>query len=136
EKFHVGTLTYTKIGSTSLFAWLLWGDFVWSIMEWAAPAILPPKLKSLGASNTLIGGVLITLPAILNMTIVPWVSFKSDRYRGRWGRRIPFIVWTMPFLTLCLILVGWSEDIGAWLHGWLPAAQQVAPSTLIILLIA
>jgi MFS family permease len=136
EKFHVGTLTYTKIGLTTLFAWLLWGDFVWSIMEWAAPAILPPKLKQLGASNTLISVIMITLPAILNMTVVPWVSFKSDRHRGKWGRRIPFIVWTMPFLTICLILVGWSEDIGPWLQNWLPAAKNIAPSTMIVILLA
>lgn len=25
--FRVGTLTYTKAGLFSLFAWLLWGDF-------------------------------------------------------------------------------------------------------------
>jgi MFS family permease len=44
------------------------------------------------------------------------VSFRSDRYRSKWGRRIPFIIFTLPFLTLFLVLLGFSEQIGAWVH--------------------
>jgi hypothetical protein len=49
--YHVGTLTYTKLGLAVLFAWILWGDFCLQIMEAVVPSILPLKLKSLGASN-------------------------------------------------------------------------------------
>jgi maltose/moltooligosaccharide transporter len=134
--FTVGTLSYTKAGLTALFAWLLWGDFVFTIMEAVVPTVLPLKLESLGASSTLMSVIMTTLPAILNMTVCPWVSFKSDRHRGRWGRRIPFIVWTMPFLTLTLMMLGWSEPIAVWLRHSIPAVQAMAPNTLIILMIA
>lgn len=134
-----GTLTYTKMGLAALFAWLLWGDLVFTIMETAAgsssQSVLPFKLKSLGASNMVMTLIMTVLPAALNMTICPWVSFKSDRHRGRWGRRIPFILWTAPFLTLSLILTGWSEEIAALLHGYIPLLKDVAPATLSVALI-
>ena len=98
KQYHCGALTYTKMGLTALFAWLLWGDFCFTLMEAVGPSVLPLKLKSLGCSNWLIGLVLTTVPNIFTMTVCPYVSVKSDRYRSRWGRRIPFIVWTMPFL--------------------------------------
>ncbi|MCE9615965.1 MAG: MFS transporter [Lentisphaerae bacterium] len=134
--FTAGTLVYTKLGLTALFAWLLWGEFCWTIMEAVVPSVLPFKLKALGASNTLMVVILNTLPSILNLTICPWVSFKSDRYRSRWGRRIPFILWTMPFLTISLILLGASEPIAAWIRDVVPAAQTVAPNTMAIIVIA
>ena len=37
--FRAGTLTYTKAALFSLFAWLLWGDFCFVLMEAAAPAV-------------------------------------------------------------------------------------------------
>ena len=133
--YTAGTLTYTKIGLTALFAWLLWGDFCFTIMNAVVPTVLPLKLKALGASNTMISVILSTLPSILNLTVCPWVSFKSDRHRSRFGRRIPFIVWTLPFLTIALIMLGWSEDISGWLRLAVPALQGFAPNTTAIFLI-
>jgi len=134
--YHCGTLTYTKLGLGALFAWLLWGDFCFQLMETVAPSVLPLKLKALGASNTLMSVIMTTLPGILNMTICPWVSFKSDRYRGRWGRRLPFILWTMPFLTLSLILLGWSEEIARAAQHVIPSLAAIAPATVTIGVIA
>ncbi|MFA5863930.1 MAG: hypothetical protein WC975_04500 [Phycisphaerae bacterium] len=114
--YHVGTLNYTMKGLIVLFAWMLWGDFCFSLMETVVPSILPIKLKALGAPNTIMALIMTTLPGILNTTICPWVSFWSDRYRSRWGRRIPFIITTLPFLTLFLVLLGFSEQIGTWVH--------------------
>jgi MFS family permease len=115
--FHVGTLTYTKAALFSLFAWLLWGDFCFILMETAAPAVLQVNLNEIGAPNWVIGLVLATIPGVLNMTVCPAASFWSDRFRSRWGRRIPFLfVATIP-LTLFLVLIGFSKQIGAMLHG-------------------
>jgi MFS family permease len=136
ETFHCGSILYTKMGLTALFAWLLWGDFCFTLFEGVVPSVLPLKLKALGASNTIMMFVMVTLPSILNMTVVPWISFKSDRYRSRWGRRLPFILWTMPFVTVSLILLGYSESIAVALRGWIPILQAVAPNTLIIGMIA
>ena len=111
NKRTVGTLTYTKLGLVVLFAWLLWGDFCFTIMEKVLGALLPIQLKSIGADNKMLALMVVILPNILGLSVGPAVSYKSDRYRSRWGRRIPFIVWTMPFLCMFLAGIGFTEDI-------------------------
>ncbi len=136
KTYHCGTLTYTKIGLFVLFAWLLWGDFCFTMMDAVVPSILPLKLKSLGCSNWLMGLILTTAPGILNMTVCPYVSFKSDRYRSKWGRRIPFIIWTMPFLCGSLALMGLGDDICGMLQRNSEFLRNFAPATITIALIA
>ena len=136
KTYHCGTLTYTKIGLFVLFAWLLWGDFCFTMMDAVVPSILPLKLKSLGCSNWLMGLILTTAPGILNMTVCPYVSFKSDRYRSKWGRRIPFIIWTMPFLCGSLALMGLGGDICGMLQRNSEFLRSFAPATITIALIA
>ena len=38
QLYHCGPLTYTKLGLVMLFAWLLWGDFCFTLMEDGRPA--------------------------------------------------------------------------------------------------
>ena len=115
--YRCGTISYTKRGLIALFAWMLWGDFCFTLMETVVPSILPLKLRSLDSPNMIIGFIMTTLPGIFNIGITPWLSFKSDRHRGPMGRRIPFILYTAPFLTLSLLLIGFSDSIGKWTHG-------------------
>jgi MFS family permease len=136
KEFRAGSLIYSKKGLFILFAWMLWGDFCFTLMEAVVPSILPLKLRSLGSANVLIGFVMTTLPGIFNFTITPWLSFKSDRHRSRWGRRRPFILMTMPFLTLSLIFIGFSHEIGAWAHAHLLSGSTVSQATVIIVLLA
>ena len=136
KTYHCGTLTYTKVGLFVLFAWLLWGDFCFTMMEAVVPSILPLKLKDLGCSNWLMGLILTTAPGILNMTVCPYVSFKSDRYRSKWGRRIPFIIWTMPFLCASLALMGMGDDLCGMLQRNSEFLRSFAPATITIVLIA
>ncbi|MEI6339222.1 MAG: MFS transporter [Verrucomicrobiota bacterium] len=136
KQYHVGSLSYTRRGLLVLFGWLLWGDFCFTLMEAVVPSILPLKLKALGAPNWVMAVILTTLPGILNMTVCPWVSFKSDRHRSKWGRRIPFILGTIPMLCLSLVAMGWTDEIASVTHGWLPAAWNIAPTTLVIILLA
>jgi MFS family permease len=136
KKYHCGTLTYTKMGLFVLFAWLLWSDFCFTMMEAVVPSILPLKLKGLGCSNWLMGLILTTAPGILNMTVAPYVSFKSDRYRSKWGRRIPFIIWTLPFLCGSLALMGLGDDISGLLQRNSEFLRQFAPATVTIALLA
>ncbi|MFA6100628.1 MAG: hypothetical protein WCV67_11285 [Victivallaceae bacterium] len=134
--YHCGTLTYTKMGLFVLFAWLLWGDFCFTMMEAVVPTILPLKLKALGCSNTLMAVIMTAAPGVLNMTVCPYVSFKSDRYRSRWGRRIPFIIWTMPFLCASLALIGLSDDICGLLQRNSEFLRTFTPATITIVLVA
>jgi MFS family permease len=133
--YRCGTLTYTRAGLVTIFAWLLWGDFCLTLMESVVPSILPLKLKALASPNWLTGLIMTTIPGILSMTVCPAISFRSDRYRSKWGRRIPFIVWTLPFLCLSLVLLGCSEDISAYLQTHLVFLRNVAPATVTIALI-
>ena len=114
--FRAGTLTYTKGSLAVLFFWLLWGDFCYVLMESVGPSIIPLKYKALGASNTEVGLILGTIPATLYMVLNPIVSFQSDRFRSRWGRRIPFVFFTVPPLVLCLIGLAYADKFGFWLH--------------------
>jgi MFS family permease len=135
EVYKVGTLTYTWRSLVLLFAWLLWGDFCWTMMEAVVPSIMPLKLRSLDSPNVLIGLVLSTLPATLNLTVTPILSFKSDRHRGPLGRRTPFILYTIPFLCLSMVLIGYSDSIAQWInHSFLGgnAAQQAKVSIILL----
>lgn len=136
EIYRCGTLTYTKVALTAVFAALLWGDFCYVLMDSMVPSILPLKLKALGCSNTLIGIIMTTAPSLLGIGMVPYISVKSDRYRSRWGRRIPFIAWTLPFLCSSLVLLAYSEDISGWLVKNSPFLQDSAPTTVAIAAIA
>ncbi|MEI8244980.1 MAG: hypothetical protein WCI51_04070 [Lentisphaerota bacterium] len=136
KSYHCGTLKYTQTGLFVLFAWLLWGDFCFTMMEAVVPSILPLKLKGLGCSNWLMGAILTAAPGVLNMTVCPYVSFKSDRCRSTWGRRIPFMIWTMPFLCGSLILMGLGDDICGMLQRNSEFLRQFTPATITILLIA
>ncbi|MFA5865424.1 MAG: MFS transporter [Phycisphaerae bacterium] len=135
-RYRVGTLQYTKLGLAGLFAWVLWGDFCMALMETVIPSVLPFKLQNLGASNITLSLLISTIPQMMNFMINPIISFKSDRHRGRWGRRIPFLFFATPFVTLFLILMGFSEDLGPLLHR-LVFSQVIAvsPTTIIVILI-
>ena len=116
--YRAGTLTYTKGALALLCVWLLWGDFCFILMETVVPSIMPLKFHAIGAPNAIMGWVVTSIPAILNIALNPVISFKSDRCRSRWGRRIPFIAVTLPFLLICLVGLGFSDRIGFWLHDY------------------
>ena len=97
ELYKAGTLTYTRSSMLLTMAMVILGVFIYSISVTFVPKVVPLRLKELGCSNTLLIFIMSTFGQILNMTVCPWVSFKSDRFRSkRWGRRFPFIFYTMP----------------------------------------
>ncbi len=134
--FKAGSLLYSRRTLVALFGWLLWGDVCYTLMESVAPSILPLKFQSLGASNMVMGMVLGTIPSIFNVTITPWLSFKSDRHRSRRGRRLPFIVNTMPFLAGALVLIAFSDSLGAWVHGHFAAASEYRQTQVMVVVLA
>lgn len=133
--YQCGSLTYTRKSLVALFGWLLWGDFCFSMMEIVLPNILPLKLKDLGVSNTLMSLIMTTIPGIFDITVGTVVSYKSDRHRGPRGRRIPFIWYTLPFQALSLACIGWSHEIGGFLHRVMPMVHSLAPTTLTVAVI-
>lgn len=130
--YRVGSLTYTKPQLTVLFFWLLWGDFCFVLMEAVTPSIVPLKLKELGASNTTMSLALSTIPWALGMVLNPVISFRSDRFRSRMGRRIPFILFTVPPLVVCLVGLGFGERIGFTVHALIGSLARFSPETVAI----
>lgn len=116
NRFKVGTLAYTQAGLITVFLFLLWGDFCFTLMEIVVPSILPLKLNSIGAPNWALGLIVTTIPNIMSAAINPIISFRSDRFRSKWGRRIPFLIGATPFLVIFLVLLGYAAPIGRWLH--------------------
>jgi len=129
DKYSVNGLTYTKMGLIALFGWLLWGDFCFSMMEILKPKLLPLLLqkKSFGLNASSFAFMIMFgfIPGVTGILIGPAVSFKSDRYRGRRGRRIPFITWTMVPLVLSLCGIGLGTHIRDFLAGTWYRTQAV-----------
>lgn len=138
--YRCGTLTYAKPALAILFFWLLWGDFCYTLMEAVTGPIMQLKFQALKASNFEIGLVLGTIPSAIYSILNPVVSFKSDRFRSRWGRRIPFILVSLPFLVIGLVGMAFGDRLGFWLHAHVgilrgASSDQVAIWTLGVLLV-
>jgi Na+/melibiose symporter-like transporter len=106
-----GTLKYTAFGLFMLFVWLLWGDFVWVLLDQSVPGILPFKLKDMGASDTVNQVLNRAIAYAVAFIFAPAVGFHSDRHRGRWGRRIPYLIWSTPFVAAFMVLIGYYDGI-------------------------
>ena len=131
--YECGTLRYTLTGVVVAAGLIMLGFFSYHTSTYAVNNAIPLQLKSLGASNTLIVLIMTTISTIFNMTICPAVSFRSDRYRGkRWGRRIVFIISTLPMMVACLLLFAFSGSIGNGLALLLKKWCSVSPTTFII----
>jgi MFS family permease len=113
--FTVGTLVYSRSGLIVLFSWLLWGDFVFTLMYNTMPSLLPVLLKGHGATNQQISFFTSGIAMLANLVMNPIISYRSDRYRSRWGRRRPFILWTMPFVVFFMAAVPFAPEILAWI---------------------
>jgi len=117
--WRVGTLSYTLAGLVVLFFWLLAGDFTWSMRDRAVPPVMQILFKRFGASDTLTGLLITSLPAALGIIIGPIVAYKSDRLRSPWGRRIPFLILPIPFVVLSMIGLAFSTQLGGKLDHFL-----------------
>lgn len=115
-EFRVGSLAYSQSGLLRVCGWLLTADIGLSFRGRALGPMIQFLLKGLGASNQLIAWVTVTLPQGLSLVLNPVVAHYSDRLRSRWGRRLPFIFLTVPFLTLTMAAMGFAPMLGAMLH--------------------
>jgi MFS family permease len=125
-------LTYTKAALFTLFFWLLWGDFCFTLLENCFQPILQFKLQNDLEANPMVYGLFLTqLPGLLTFFMAPTVSVRSDRHRGRWGRRIPFLLGAAPFACALLALLGFGNEIGACVHARL--LPRISPGAVAIM---
>ncbi|AHF90824.1 MFS transporter [Opitutaceae bacterium TAV5] len=121
----VGTLTYTSGGLVVLFCWLLFGDFAWSMRDRSVGPMASWYLKNLGVSNLVFGLLVSTFPAAVTLVLGPIISVKSDRHRGKWGRRIPFLLVTTPMAACGMIGIAFTPYMARWVHGFFPEASEL-----------
>lgn len=130
--YHAGTLTYTKAALAVLIFWLFWGDVCYTVMEAVTGPIMQLKFQKLDASNTEIGLLLVTIPGIIYTFLNPIISVKSDRFRSRLGRRIPFLLFSLPFLVIFLLSMAFGDRIGLCLSG-LRFLKGISPNQTVII---
>lgn len=115
-RWTVGTLSYTSGGIVILFLWLLWGDFAWSMRDRSIWPLASWYLDHIGVSKMLFGLLMSSFPALIGLVLGPIISVKSDRHRGKWGRRIPFLLVTTPMAALGMIGLAMTPLMAKWLH--------------------
>jgi MFS family permease len=113
DKWQIGTLTYGKAGLIALFWWLLLGDFALAMRDRSMAPVVQLLLKRYHASDTLVMLLMTVLPTVIGMFLGPIVSFRSDRYRSRWGRRIPFLLIPTPAAALSMMALAACPQLGA-----------------------
>lgn len=122
--WRAGTLTYTAGGLVLLGIWLLGGDFPWALKDRAVTPSATLLIKQIGVSEFVYGLIIVSFPNFTNTFLSPIISYISDRHRGRWGRRIPFLLFTTPFIVFGLYGLGLTRLLGAWLHGVAPSIPE------------
>ncbi|MFV0338935.1 MAG: MFS transporter [Chthoniobacterales bacterium] len=118
KTWSVGTLVYSSGGIVSLFALLIWGDFAWGMRDRSVAPMSQWFLNHLNVPNLLFGILISSFPAALTLIIGPIVSVKSDRYRSKRGRRIPFLLITTPIAAFGMIGLAFTPILAKWAHGF------------------
>ncbi len=124
-----GTLTYTSAGLVILFCWLLWGDFTWAMKDRAVGPAATLLFRSFGFSDFVYSLICIAFPSFASIFLCPVISYISDRHRGKLGRRIPFLIFTTPFVVVGLIGLGFTPMLGDWLSGAAGGPEALDPRT-------
>ncbi len=131
KTWRAGTLVYSGAGLAVLFCWLLFGDFAWQLKERSVTVTAQLVLKKFEASNFFAGLLIGSVPSAIGMILGPIVSVRSDRHRGRWGRRIPFLLVPLPFVVVSMAGLAFAPALGGRLHAWLgESSPGLGPSVL------
>ena len=118
NELRCGTIQYTIPKLIVVFVWLFVGFFVFSVCTQLPAKMLPVQFLTHmggGVSDTANQLIITTIGGILNITVCPYIGFVSDRKRSKWGRRIPYILYALPFISLALFLFAFTDVIGEWL---------------------
>jgi len=126
KTYRVGSLVYTSRALMTVMFWMLLGDLCLQIMEQLPTSLVPLQLRWATASDTLIGFVSGSLPAVLGILLNPIIGVQSDRHRGRLGRRRPFLLAATPLVMVALLGLGFAKPISSWISGVVEASSGIA----------
>ena len=122
--YQVGTLRYTlpRLLLVSV-CMLLATQSLALLCNHLVPSLQPILLDRAGASAKVIALVVGTIPQIFNFVLNPLISTCSDKTRTRYGRRMPYLIWSAPVMAGLLAALAWSGEIAALLGRVLPGAD-------------
>lgn len=114
KTWRAGNLVYSSRGLAAVFFWILFGDFAYQLKERAAQPTLQVLLRQYHASDLILSIIIGSLPQIVYIFIGPAIGYRSDRHRGPWGRRIPYLLAMTPITVLSMIGLAFSPAVGRW----------------------
>ena len=117
EKWIAGTLCYTTGGLVFLFFVLLLGDFAWSMRDRSVGPMSQWYLNSMKVPSFWFAVIFSAFPSVIGLFLGPVISVKSDRHRGKRGRRIPFLLVTTPIAALGMIGLGATPYLSRFAYG-------------------
>ena len=115
KTWSVGSLVYTLPGLITLFVCLLGGEFAWAMKDRAIGNAATLRFQTYTKDPFIYSLLILSFPSFTNIFLMPIVSYLSDRHRGRWGRRIPYLAFTTPFIVVGAWGLGFSPYLGQWL---------------------
>jgi MFS family permease len=118
-----GTLRYNQPQLFILFFWLMWNDFSILLIE-SVTNLTQVLYQDHGANYTEMA-LFGSTAGYLTMWINPWCSTWSDRHRGRWGRRRPFLFASVPLFALSLMSLPFMPELGDFMTRFAPVAALV-----------
>lgn len=116
KTWHFGTLSYTMRALVLLFVLLLMGDFAWSMRDRSVGEMSKWYLNSLKVPAFWFGILFSTFPAFIGLILGPIISVRSDRHRGKRGRRVPFLLVTTPIAAFGMLGLGFTPVMVNALH--------------------
>ncbi len=106
--YSVGTLRYNQRQLIVLFVWLMWNDFGITLIE-AIGSLNGVMMRDHGATFTQMA-LLGSIGGFITPWINPWVSTWSDRHRGPYGRRRPFLLIATPIYAALMMCIPFMPD--------------------------
>ena len=111
--YSVGTLRYNKRQLFWLFFWLMWSGIGFALVE-DINSLSGIMMRDHGASFTQMA-ILGTIGGLVTPFLNPWISTWSDRHRGPYGRRRPFIFATVPLYAFMAMAMPFMPDLHDYL---------------------
>ncbi|MBE6380571.1 MAG: SLC45 family MFS transporter [Lentisphaerae bacterium] len=102
KTYKCGTLRYTVIQVWSVMFWMLWGAVAMSMLGTTFNSATPFLFRNHGLSDTFLAVIMGTVFAWINTVMNPVLSTVSDNCRSKYGRRIPFILYTALPTAICM----------------------------------
>lgn len=112
--YAVGTLRYNKRQLVWLFIWLMWTGIGFALVE-DIGSLNGILMRDFGATFTQMA-LLGSIGGFIGPFLNPWISTWSDRHRGRYGRRRPFIFATVPLYACTTMAIPFMPDLFYYLQ--------------------